>query len=70
MEPTIPDTSGSKTSAATGEVDATPDGMPTTGAQHGNSLPALALTLAAVVALLAGLSMWEKRGGEKGGKTR
>lgn len=55
---------GAAQDAESGEADGdgTPGDMPSTGASGANRGLAILLTVAAVLALLVGMSLWEKRG--------
>jgi hypothetical protein len=59
--PTAGATVVSEETASSG-ASATPAAMPVTGADNSNRGLAIMLTIAAVLALLIGLSLWEKRG--------
>ena len=62
--PVVESETGAVQDAEHGEAegDATPGAMPSTGASGANRGIAILLTVAAVLALLVGMSLWEKRG--------
>jgi hypothetical protein len=54
-------TAAQEVAASEATTTDTPTGMPVTGAGNGSRSLAILLTVAAVLALLIGLSLWEKR---------